>query len=337
MGKNVSNKGLKTKEEIRIREILSSLVIPDNIADGDVEDIFLSRLYDAKKEIRHLAYRQRLEVRKLERQLELEKKRAEESKELYRYSIYKNFIEDKMQYLSRRQQKVLCMRFGFQEYPVTSLEQIGQEFGVTRERIRQILDRTVSYLRKPFSIGSVPSAREQMLSEWEQNAILDKDKRENLHFFQWGVDQIGLSNRVVKVLRENHIKTVSRLLTKSEEELRAFPGIGNMSIWEIKNAVGRQGYFLQVKYEFRTDNDEHDRSKVETKGGESSPFLEELVEVLNVSHRTVRMLEYNGFKRIVDVVSKSRDELSDLPGIGEKSIREIENTLGKKGFTLKQA
>lgn len=335
MGKNVSNKGLKTKEEIRIREILSSLVIPDNIADGDVEDIFLSRLYDAKKEIRHLAYRQRLEVRKLERQLELEKKRAEESKELYRYSIYKNFIEDKMQYLSRRQQKVLCMRFGFQEYPVTSLEQIGQEFGVTRERIRQILDRTVSYLRKPFSIGSVPSAREQMLSEREQNAILDKDKRENLHFFQWGVDQIGLSNRVVKVLHENHIKTVSRLISNSEEELRAFPGIGNAAILEIKRAVGRQGYFLQVKYEFRADSDEGDGNKEEVKGVENSPFLEELVEVLNVSRRTKMMLKYNGFNRVKEVVAKSHQELYELPGIGEKSIREIEDTLSRKGITLK--
>jgi RNA polymerase primary sigma factor len=51
--------------------------------------------------------------------------------------------------LSEREQKVIQMRFGMQDGQPRTLEEVGAEFGVTRERIRQIESKTLSKLRHP--------------------------------------------------------------------------------------------------------------------------------------------------------------------------------------------
>jgi RNA polymerase primary sigma factor len=50
--------------------------------------------------------------------------------------------------LSPREAKVLCLRFGIQERDEHTLEQVGQSFGVTRERIRQIEAKALNKLRR---------------------------------------------------------------------------------------------------------------------------------------------------------------------------------------------
>ena len=49
--------------------------------------------------------------------------------------------------LDPREEKVLRLRFGIDDFETRSLEQIGREFGLTRERIRQIEIRALSKLR----------------------------------------------------------------------------------------------------------------------------------------------------------------------------------------------
>jgi RNA polymerase primary sigma factor len=49
--------------------------------------------------------------------------------------------------LDPREEKVLRLRFGLDDYETRSLEQIGREFGLTRERIRQIEIRALAKLR----------------------------------------------------------------------------------------------------------------------------------------------------------------------------------------------
>jgi RNA polymerase primary sigma factor len=51
--------------------------------------------------------------------------------------------------LSEREQKVIELRFGLMDGQPRTLEEVGQEFGVTRERIRQIESKTLSKLRHP--------------------------------------------------------------------------------------------------------------------------------------------------------------------------------------------
>ena len=50
--------------------------------------------------------------------------------------------------LSEIEQKILTLRFGLNDSEPQTLETIGQQFGVTRERIRQIEVKTLEKLKK---------------------------------------------------------------------------------------------------------------------------------------------------------------------------------------------
>jgi RNA polymerase primary sigma factor len=54
-----------------------------------------------------------------------------------------------LQSLSARERKVIQLRFGLMDGQPRTLEEVGWEFGVTRERIRQIESKTLSKLRHP--------------------------------------------------------------------------------------------------------------------------------------------------------------------------------------------
>jgi RNA polymerase primary sigma factor len=58
-------------------------------------------------------------------------------------------LEAVLHSLSERETRVIQMRFGLLDGRPRTLEEVGQEFGVTRERIRQIESKTLSKLRHP--------------------------------------------------------------------------------------------------------------------------------------------------------------------------------------------
>jgi RNA polymerase primary sigma factor len=51
--------------------------------------------------------------------------------------------------LTEREQKVLLLRFGLTDGRTRTLEEVGKEFNVTRERIRQIEAKALRKLRHP--------------------------------------------------------------------------------------------------------------------------------------------------------------------------------------------
>ena len=55
--------------------------------------------------------------------------------------------------LNDREQKVVRLRFGLDDGQMRTLEEVGREFGVTRERIRQIESKTLAKLRHPMRSG----------------------------------------------------------------------------------------------------------------------------------------------------------------------------------------
>jgi RNA polymerase primary sigma factor len=55
--------------------------------------------------------------------------------------------------LSERERKVVRLRFGLDDGQMRTLEEVGREFGVTRERIRQIESKTLAKLRHPMHSG----------------------------------------------------------------------------------------------------------------------------------------------------------------------------------------
>ncbi|MBY2215899.1 sigma-70 family RNA polymerase sigma factor, partial [Clostridioides difficile] len=65
------------------------------------------------------------------------------------YSLLKEQIEDVLGSLNDREQKVLKLRFGLEDGRARTLEEVGKEFDVTRERIRQIEAKALRKLRHP--------------------------------------------------------------------------------------------------------------------------------------------------------------------------------------------
>jgi RNA polymerase primary sigma factor len=67
--------------------------------------------------------------------------------------MIKENITDLLQYLSAREQKIIKMRFGLDDGVPHTLEEVGKEFNVTRERIRQIEAKVLEKLRThPMSV-----------------------------------------------------------------------------------------------------------------------------------------------------------------------------------------
>ena len=58
-------------------------------------------------------------------------------------------IEEALQELNDREQQVVRLRFGLDDGQIRTLEEVGREFSVTRERIRQIESKTLAKLRHP--------------------------------------------------------------------------------------------------------------------------------------------------------------------------------------------
>ena len=63
--------------------------------------------------------------------------------------LLREHIEDVMQTLTPREAKVLKLRFGLEDGRMRTLEEVGKEFNVTRERIRQIEAKALRKLRHP--------------------------------------------------------------------------------------------------------------------------------------------------------------------------------------------
>ena len=64
------------------------------------------------------------------------------------YQLMRGHVADSMIILQPREQKILKLRFGLEDGRTRTLEEVGREFGVTRERIRQIEAKALQKLRK---------------------------------------------------------------------------------------------------------------------------------------------------------------------------------------------
>ncbi len=78
----------------------------------------------------------------------IEDKEMESPKDAATYELLKEDIQKIFKKLDPREQKILEMRFGLEDGTTHTLEEVGQEFGVTRERIRQIEAKALEKLKE---------------------------------------------------------------------------------------------------------------------------------------------------------------------------------------------
>jgi RNA polymerase primary sigma factor len=69
--------------------------------------------------------------------------------------ILKEYVGGILNDLDPREQKILKMRFGLEDGVTHTLEEVGEEFGVTRERIRQIESKALEKIREHMDINKL--------------------------------------------------------------------------------------------------------------------------------------------------------------------------------------
>jgi RNA polymerase primary sigma factor len=79
----------------------------------------------------------------------IEDEDAQAPAEAASFMLLREQLEDVLDSLTPREKRVLRLRFGLDDGRARTLEEVGQEFGVTRERIRQIEAKALRKLRHP--------------------------------------------------------------------------------------------------------------------------------------------------------------------------------------------
>ena len=76
--------------------------------------------------------------------------------ELPREKDLHNKVEGLLDELDDRENKIISQRFGFDGGERKTLQEVGKELGVSRERIRQLENSALSKLRRAFSLKEGP-------------------------------------------------------------------------------------------------------------------------------------------------------------------------------------
>jgi len=74
---------------------------------------------------------------------------ASEPAEAASFTLLREQLSEVLNTLTPREEKVLRLRFGIEDGRTRTLEEVGKEFNVTRERIRQIEAKALRKLRHP--------------------------------------------------------------------------------------------------------------------------------------------------------------------------------------------
>ena len=107
----------------------------------------------------------------------IEDKGAENPYDMTAYSLLREKITDVLDSLTERERRVLSLRFGLADGYSRTLEEVGRQFKVTRERIRQIEAKALRKMRHPTRIRQLHGFFEGEINL--EKPGMDSIKREN--------------------------------------------------------------------------------------------------------------------------------------------------------------
>jgi len=105
----------------------------------------------------------------------IEDKGAENPSDTTSYSLLKDRLGNVLTSLTERERKVLELRFGLGDGYSRTLEEVGKQFKVTRERIRQIEAKALRKMRHPTRIRQLEGFLEAQLGDLEAAGKLDEN------------------------------------------------------------------------------------------------------------------------------------------------------------------
>ena len=156
------------------------------------------------------------------------------------FTLLKEQLSEVLGTLTEREQKVLRLRFGLDDSRARTLEEVGKEFNVTRERIRQIEAKALRKLRHPVRYCYIIWGYEtytQMLSERRmQLAALKREEIEKSgsDILQTDVSVLQLTIRTWNILNRNGIHTLGELISILAEDKEGLGiRIGRNSLSEV--------------------------------------------------------------------------------------------------------
>lgn len=115
---------------------------------------------------------------------------------------------------------------------------------------REVIDQKTEQKEKSAKTEKKELLKEDRAAEKEKEKEKKEEKEEQQkenseEILKMPVEDIGLSSRISKILAENKIKIVGRIIKKTEEDLQELPGMGDKGIKEVKKALGKFGLTLK--------------------------------------------------------------------------------------------
>lgn len=102
-------------------------------------------------------------------------------------------------------------------------------------------DEAIKAKKEKIEVAEKKPAPE--ISEAQKLTEMEEQKKDIL---KMTIEDLNISSRILNILSENKIKTVGKLVKKSEKDLREFSGMGDKGIKEIKKALGKLGLTLKI-------------------------------------------------------------------------------------------
>jgi transcriptional regulator len=154
---------------------------------------------------------------------------------------WEDCVSETLDTLSAREKKVLELRFGLKDTKSMTLEETAKEFGVTRERIRQVEAKAIRKLKSPARKRVLLGESWQMaVQESKQmgQRLIDEirgPRKENKEDRK--LEELDLPTRVVNSLYKFGLFNASQVRNTGDETLMKVHNIGNKSITLIRSRL----------------------------------------------------------------------------------------------------
>ncbi|MCK5122661.1 MAG: DNA-directed RNA polymerase subunit alpha [Candidatus Pacebacteria bacterium] len=118
-------------------------------------------------------------------------------------------------------------------------------FNLFREVIEEKIE-TEDEAEEKVKISKEKNAKKEKLVKEKKLESEENEKEKQEDILKTSTEDLNLSPRILNILSDGKIKGVSKLVKKSEEDLKELSGMGDKGIKEIKKSLGKLGLTLKI-------------------------------------------------------------------------------------------